>query len=87
MARMAGEQMIEVEPARVANDERPIGWRFASGHVIAVPRRDLEQFEAAKARLRLPATGRARSPDGERDAVTLANAQAPPRGRALFWLD
>ena len=93
IARLAGEQMIEVEPARIPNDERHHpGWRFASGLVTAVPRRDLEQFEAAKARHA--------AAEAEREEARLAEQAAverfpsgpcgrwrtpkPPRGRLTF---
>ena len=46
--------MVQVDPARIPNDERPIGWRFAAAR-LSQSRAATCPFAAAKARLRLPA--------------------------------
>ena len=80
LARLAGEQMVQVDPARIPNDERHHpGWRFASGQVVAVPRRDLEKFEAAKERLATAEAERLAAEEAERGRVTLLNAVALTR--------
>ncbi len=84
LARIAGEQMVQVDPARIPNDERPIGWRFASGQVVAVPCRDLPEFEAAKARFAAAEASREEAKLAEQAAVALANAQAATKRPAHF---
>ncbi|HEV8032029.1 MAG TPA: hypothetical protein VGP42_13515 [Stellaceae bacterium] len=84
LARIAGAQMVDVEPARIPNNERPIGWRFASGQVVAVPSRDLPEFEAAKARHAAAEAAREGARLAEQAAVALANAQAATKRPAHF---
>lgn len=98
LARIAGAQMIEVGPARVPPGEQPHGWRFSAGLVVAVPRKDLPEFEAAKARHAAAEAERAAAEKTERDRValrmalpsgpmpsaSLANAQAAIKRPAHF---